>query len=52
MKRWKYYYLKDSKKETIGTLYAEEINEAYSIASRMKQLSLKEFKEIFGVERL
>jgi len=52
MKKWKYYYLNDSKKETCGTLYAENLNEACLIASRMKQLPIKEFKEIFGVERL
>lgn len=52
MKKWKYYYLNDSKKETVGTLYAEDPNEAYLIASRMKQLPLGEFKKMFGVERL
>lgn len=52
MRQWKYYYLNDSNKETCGTLYAENINEAYLIASRMKQLPIKEFKEIFGVEKL
>lgn len=52
MKKWKYYYLNDSKKETVGTLYAEDPNEAYLIASRMKQLPLIEFKKIFGVEKL
>lgn len=52
MKRWKYYTLIDLDKEIVGTLYADDINEAYLIASRMKQLPLKEFKNIFGVEKL
>lgn len=52
MKRWKYYTLTDLDKEIVGTLYADDINEAYLIASRMKQLPLKEFKNIFGVEKL
>lgn len=52
MKKWKYYYLIDSEKETVGTLYAEDVNEAYAIASRMKQLPLVEFEKLFGVERL
>ena len=52
MKKWKYYTLTDLNKEAVGTLYAEDINEAYLIASRMKNLSLIKFKEIFGVEKL
>jgi len=52
MKKWKYYTLTDLNKETVGTLYAEDINEAYLIASRMKKLPLIEFKKIFGVEKL
>lgn len=52
MRQWKYFYLNDSEKETCGTLYAENINEAYLIASRMKQLPIKEFKDIFGIDRL
>lgn len=52
MKKWKYYGLNDSKQEALGILYAESIEEAYDIASRMKQLPLPEFKKLFGVERL
>jgi hypothetical protein len=52
MKKYKYFYLKDEKEEVCGVLYAENINEAFSIASRMKQLELKSFKEIFGVKLL
>ena len=36
MKKWKYYGLNDSKQEALGILYAESIEEAYDIASRMK----------------
>lgn len=50
MKKYKYFYLKDEKEEVCGTLYAEDINEAFLIASRMKQLELKLFKEIFSVK--
>jgi hypothetical protein len=52
MKKWKYYTLKDENKEAVGVLYAEDINEAYAIASRMKKLPLLEFEKLFGVERL
>ena len=52
MKKWKYFNLKDSAKETVGTLYAENESEAYTIASRMKKLPLDIFRELFGIERL
>jgi len=52
MKKWKYYILKDLNKEVVGTLYAEDINEAYLIASKIKNLSPIEFRKIFGVEEL
>ena len=52
MKKWKYYILTDLNKEAVGTLYAEDINEAYLIASKIKNLSPTEFKKIFGVEEL
>jgi len=52
MRKWKYFSLNDSAKETVGTLYAENESEAYAIASRMKKLPLDKFRELFGVEKL
>lgn len=52
MKKWKYYSVNDPNKETCGTLHAEDINEAYAIASRIKQLPVPKFKELFNIERL
>lgn len=52
MKKWKYYGVNDESKETCGTLHANDINEAYAIASRMKQLPVVEFKKIFSVEAI
>jgi len=52
MTKWKYYSLIDPNKETLGTCYAENEVEALAIASRMKQLSLSSFMELFGVEKL
>ena len=52
MKKWKYFSLNDSAKETVGVLYAENESEAYAIASRMKKLPLDKFRELFGVEKL
>jgi len=52
MKKYKYFYLNDKKEEVCGTLYAENINDAFLIASRMKQLEVEKFREIFNVKLL
>lgn len=52
MKKWKYFYLSDSNKETIGIVLAENVEEAYDISSEIKNLPLTEFKTIFGIEML
>lgn len=52
MKKFKYFYLNDNTKEAYGTLYAENLHDAYFIASRMKELPLAKFRELFGVERV
>lgn len=50
MKKYKYYSLNDKTKEKIGSCWAEDINEAFLIASRMKKLPLDKFKKLFTVE--
>ena len=52
MKKWKYFYLNDSNKETIGIVLAEDVEGAYNISSEIKNLPLTEFKTIFGIEML
>tara|TARA_S200002703_G_scaffold43808_3_gene38179 strand:- start:3605 stop:3763 length:159 start_codon:yes stop_codon:yes gene_type:complete len=52
MKKYKYFYINDLKKEACGTLYAGDINEAFAIACRMKELTLDSFKEIFDIKLL
>jgi len=52
MKKWKYFNTNDQNKETVGTLYAEDVNEAYAIACKMKQLPLNKFKEVFSIEKI
>lgn len=52
MKKWKYYSLIDPNKETLGTCYAKDKDEAFAIASRMKQLSLSSFMKLFGIEKI
>jgi len=49
MHKYKFYYLRDKSKETIHVFDAPNIEEAYVIASQIKQLSVEEFKKLFGV---
>jgi hypothetical protein len=49
--KWKYYLKNDSRKENVGTLHALDINEAYDIASKMKQLHPESFQRMFTVEK-
>ncbi len=49
MHKYKFYYLRDKSKETIHVFDAPNIEEAYIIASQIKQLSVEEFKKVFGV---
>tara|TARA_B100000497_G_scaffold55628_1_gene63646 strand:- start:726 stop:887 length:162 start_codon:yes stop_codon:yes gene_type:complete len=51
MHKYKFYYLRDKSKETIYVFDAPNIEEAYVIASQIKQLSVEEFKKIFGVAK-
>ena len=50
MKKYKYYSLNDKTKEKIGGCWAENIDEAFLISSRMKELPLDKFKKLFTVE--
>ena len=48
---WKYFCKDDLNKESVGVLNALNINEAYIIASKIKNLPLQEFKKIFTIEK-
>ena len=52
MKKYKYYYKTDSKKEAVGTVKATSIDEAISKALRKKQLGFLEFDKLFNVEEI
>ena len=52
MIKYKYYYLNDKNEETVGTCYAENVDEAYAIASRIKKLPINKFIELFGIKKL
>tara|TARA_R110002153_G_scaffold44859_1_gene126643 strand:+ start:374 stop:532 length:159 start_codon:yes stop_codon:yes gene_type:complete len=49
MHKYKFYSLRDEKKEAIYVFDAPSIEEAYIMASQIKQLPFNEFKKIFGV---
>ena len=52
MKRYKYFNINDLKKEKLVSLRANNKDEAFSIASKIKNLPLESFKKIFGIELL
>lgn len=49
MHKYKFYYLRDKSEEAIYVFDAPNIEEAYAVASQIKQLPLEEFKKTFKV---
>jgi hypothetical protein len=52
MKKWKYFNAFDLKKEAIGIVEARGKKEAYIAASKIKDLDLIPFKDIFKIEQV
>ena len=52
MKKYKYYFLSDLSKEAIGQVRAFNRKRAIKKASLRKQLSLRHFLQLFGVEEI
>ena len=50
--QYHFFSINDSKKEKLGVVQANSIEEAYMIASRVKNLPLDEFKKLFKVEQV
>ena len=50
--RWKFFYLNDSKKEVLGITHSPNKEQAELFFSKVKNLPLKKFKEVFGVIRI
>tara|TARA_R110002153_G_scaffold269954_1_gene435939 strand:+ start:1150 stop:1320 length:171 start_codon:yes stop_codon:yes gene_type:complete len=50
MSKWMYYSVHSKSKEHVGTIEATSEEEAYNIASGIKQLPVEKFKELFKVE--
>ena len=51
MHKYKFYYLRDKSKEAMYIFDAPNIEEAYIIASHIKQLPVEEFKKLFGIAK-
>jgi len=51
MTTWKFYSINDLNQETMGNIKAFNIGEAYVIASKVKKLPLKSFKELFKIKK-
>jgi hypothetical protein len=51
-KRFKYFSISDSKKESIGKVTAKDLQEAYIKASYIKKLAPMHFKKIFDVQEI
>ena len=50
MIKYKFYLINDPSKEAIGYIHAENYDEAYYIASKIKKLELQTFKKLFDIE--
>jgi len=52
MKRFKYFNITDSSKEQIGIVESRSRDKAYIKASKIKNLTLEDFKKLFDIEEL
>lgn len=52
MKRYRYYSILDSKKETVGLVKAYSLGSAIKKAAAKKQLDTEEFTKLFNVEEI
>ena len=52
MKRYKYFFISDSRKEAVGKVKALSENRAIEKASQKKRLSINHFLELFNVEEI
>jgi len=50
--QYTFFNIFDVEKEKLGLIQASSLEEAYLIASKIKNLSLKSFKKLFIVEKV
>ena len=51
MKKYKFYSLRDKSEEALHIIDAPNTEQAYLIASQIKQLQVEDFKKIFKVKQ-
>ena len=52
MKQYKYFFIKDSKREAIGKVYASNKKKALEKSAGKKRLNIEQFLEIFNLEQI
>tara|TARA_B100000282_G_C31397390_1_gene338493 strand:- start:40 stop:204 length:165 start_codon:yes stop_codon:yes gene_type:complete len=52
MKRYKYFFIKDSSREAVGKVYASNKKKALEKSAGKKRLNINQFLEIFDIEQL
>jgi len=50
--KYRFFSVSDKYKETVGTITSDTPEEAYLMASKIKNLSLESFKKLFKVEKI
>tara|TARA_R110000803_G_scaffold9261_1_gene29375 strand:+ start:121 stop:294 length:174 start_codon:yes stop_codon:yes gene_type:complete len=50
--QYRFFSVNDKKKETVGIVTSDTLEEAYLSASKIKNLSLDRFKKLFTVEKM
>jgi hypothetical protein len=49
--KYRFFSVSDKNKETVGTVTSDTLEEAYLMASKIKNLKLESFKKLFKVEK-
>ena len=52
MKRYKYFFIKDSSREAVGKVYASNKKKALEKSAGKIRLNINQFLEIFDIEQL
>ena len=50
--KYRYFSVTDKKKDTVGVVSSDTLEDAYLMASQIKKLPLDAFKKLFTVEKI
>ena len=50
--KYRYFSVTDKKKDTVGMVNSDTLEDAYLMASKIKNLPLDTFKKLFTVEKM